>query len=135
MKNKIAMSIFTLSLVLFLIALYLNSFIILGKEEIVATLSVGEVAGFDANKTALTFGTINSKVNSYRNLTFENNYNFPIKIEFDIKGDIEEFLVFDRLIYLDVGEKKSIKMNAIAPAEKEKGYYSGKVFVVTKRHF
>jgi len=135
-KNKtlyIAVFIFILSVSLFLVALYIKSAIILEKKEIIATLSVGETAGFDANATALTFGTITSGSRSYRNLTIENNYVFPIKVEFRAEGNITNFLIFDKVIYLGVGEKKSIKVNTIIPIGNEFGDYSGKVIVIMKK--
>ncbi len=124
-----------LSISLFLITLYIKSAVILEKKEIIATLRVGDIVGFDANASALTFGTITSHSRSYRDLTIENNYMFPIKVEFHAKGNITEFLVFDKVVYLDVGEKKSIRINTIIPVDKKYGSYSGKMVVVMKRDF
>lgn len=129
----IAVFIFILSISLFLVALYIMSTIILEKKEITATVRVGDIAGFDANATALTFGTITPHSSSYRNLTIENNYVFPIKVEFHAKGNITEFLLFDKMIYLDVGEKKSVRIDTIIPVDEKHGYYSGKMVVVMKR--
>jgi len=134
MKKKLVIFIFALSVILFLTALYINSFIVLEKKEIIATLSIGDTAGFDVNATALTFGTITSGSSAYRNLTIENNYNFPIKVKFDVKGNITEFLIFDKIIYLDAGEKKFIRINTIVPVNESYGDYSGKIIVVMKRH-
>ena len=134
MEKKLVIFIFALSVILFLTALYINSLIVLEKKEIIATLSVGDTAGFDANATALTFGTITSGSSAYRNLTIENNYNFPIRAEFDVKGDIKEFLIFDKIIYLDAGEKKFIRINTIIPVNESYGDYSGKIVAVMKRH-
>ena len=129
----IAVFIFVLSISLFLVALYIRSAIILEKKEIIATVRIGGIAGFDTNATALTFGTITPHSSSYRNLTIENNYVFPIKIEFHAKGNITEFLVFDKIVYLDVGEKKFIKISTIIPIDENYGYYSGKITVIMKR--
>ena len=129
----IAVFIFVLSISLFLVALYIRSAIILEKKEIIATVRVGDIAGFDANTSALTFGTITSGSLSYRNLTIENNYEFPIKVEFSAKGDITKFLLFDKMIYLDIGEKKSVKISTIIPVDEDYGSYSGKMVVVMKR--
>lgn len=135
-KSKIfyvAVFIFVLSISLFLITLYLKSAVVLEKKEIIATLRVGDIAGFDANVTALTFGTITSHSYSSRNLTIENNYVFPIKIKFCAKGNITEFLVFDKLVYLDVGEKKSIRIDTIMPVDEKYGNYFGKMIIVIKK--
>ena len=135
-KNKtfyIAVFILVLSISLFLVALYIKSAVVLEKKEIIATLRVGAIAGFDANASALTFGTITSHSRSYRDLTIENNYVFPIKVEFHARGNITEFLVFDKVVYLDVEEKKSIKISTIIPVDEDYGSYSGKIVIVMKR--
>ena len=131
----VAVFIFVLSISLFLVTLYIKSAVVLEKKEIIATLRVGNIAGFDANATALTFGTITSGSRSYRDLTIENNYVFPIKVEFRAKGNITGFLVFDKVVYLDVGEKKSIKISTIVPVDEKYGSYSGKIVVVMKKDF
>lgn len=138
-KNKIfyvAVFMLILSLGLFLFTLYIKSSIVLEKREIIATLQVGNIAGFDANATALTFGTITSGSVSSRNLTIENNYKFPIKVEFSTKGNITEFLIFEEVIYLDVAEKKPVKIrtiSAIDNIDKKYGNYFGKMIIVIKK--
>lgn len=135
-KNKlfyIVIILFVLSIILLLITLYIQSSIILKREEIIATLSVGDIAGFDVNASALTFGTITFGSSSSRNLTIENNYNFPIKVVFSVKGNIKEFLVFNELVYLEIGEKKSVKISTIIPIDKKYGNYFGKMIIVIKK--
>ena len=137
-KNKllyIAIFIFVLSIALLLFTLYIKSAVVLEKKEVIATLRVGNIAGFDANASALTFGTITPHSGSYRNLTIENNYEFPIKVEFYAKGNITEFLLFDKFIYLDVEEKKSVKIETIVLNDEKQGSYSGKMIIVMKRDF
>ena len=140
-KNKIfyvAVFMLILSLGLFLFTLYVKSAIVLEKREITTTLQVGNTAGFDANETALTFGTITSGSVSSRNLTIENKYEFPIKVEFSTKGNITEFLIFDEVIYLDAAEKKSVMIrtiSAIDNIDKKFGNYFGKMIVIMKKDF
>ena len=135
MKNKLIILIFVASLVVFISIFYINfSLLILEKEEIVAILIVGDKAGFDVNSTALTFGMITAGSSSSRNLIIENNYDFPIKVEFNVKGDIKRFLVFEKVVYLDSGENKTVSIGTIDPVNEEYGNYSGKVIVVTKRN-
>ena len=116
-KNRInktpalAILLFVISLTILLLASHINSSIILEKRALITTLSIGEIAGFDVNKTALTFGTITHNSNSQRNLIVKNNYPFPIKLELNTEGDIEKLLIFDKVIYLDVGEEKIININ------------------------
>jgi len=135
MKTKLIILIFVASLVVFISILYINfSLLILEKEEIIATLIVGDKAGFDTNNTALTFGMIKPGSTLNRNLIIENNYDFPIKVEFSVKGDIKRFLVFEEVIYLDSGEEKTVSISTINPVHEDYGNYSGKMNVYFKRN-
>ena len=55
------------------------------------TLTVGNHTGFDLNKTVLSFGTITNGTSSSRNITINNNYDFPVRFEFDVQGNISKF--------------------------------------------
>lgn len=134
MKNKLTILLLIISLVLFLSVIYINSKVVLKKEEIIATLMVGDKAGFDTNNTALTFGMLTSGSGSSRNLIIENNYNFPIKFEFSVEGNIQRFLVFDEVVYLDIGEEKTVSISTIIATNESYGNYSGKMIIVTKRN-
>ena len=81
MKVKLTIFLLAVSLIIFLSVICINSKIVLKKEEIIATLMVGDKAGFDTNNAALTFGMITTGSNSNRNLVIENSYNFPIKFD------------------------------------------------------
>jgi len=133
-ENKIYILVILafISLGMFLFVLYINSTLVLEKQEIPATLSIGDRIGFDVNATALTFGMITPGSGSQRNLIIENNYGFPIKAEFSAKGDIKRFLVFDEVFCFEIGEKKTIGINVITSDEKYRNY-SGKMIVVIKR--
>lgn len=131
-KDKLIIGLFIASLIIFLSVLYLNFIIVLEKKEIITTVIVGDKSGFDLNKTALTFGMITPGSSSQRNLVIENNYNFPVKVELRVGGDIKRFLVFKKIIYLDVGEKKTIGINAIASIDEKSGDYYGKMIFITK---
>ncbi|MBU4070321.1 MAG: hypothetical protein KJ646_05030 [Nanoarchaeota archaeon] len=126
--------IFILSLVFFLFSFYLHKNIVLKKQEIFTSLMIGDKIGFDINGTALTFGMITPDSSSQRNISIENSYNFPIKVEFKLKGDIEEFLDFNKVVYLNVGEVKELTLYALVPPGSEFGNYSGIFNVVFKKH-
>ena len=95
---------------------------------------IGNQIGFDTNNTALIFGMISSGSSSQRNIFLENSYSFPIEVEFKLKGDIKEFLVFDKVVYLSAGEVKEIAFYAQAPPSSEFGNYSGIFSVVFKKY-
>jgi len=125
---------FILSLIFFIYILYFQSKLILDKQEIIAKLKIGEPIAFDVNSTALVFGRLPIGSSSNRDIKFSNNYEFPIKAEFSVKGDIKDFLVFDKVVYLDVGEKKNVTISTVSiPEATEYGNYSGIMTIVFKR--
>jgi len=135
-ENKIYLFIFfvlALSLFLFSFGIYLTQIAVLEKIEVVANLRIGDTLGFDADAGRLDFGTIAPNSSSRRTFTIENNYNFPIKAEFDVEGEIGEFLLFDKIIFIDVGETKEINVSTITLVEAEQGNYSGKFITTLKK--
>lgn len=141
-KNKVFLSdkiyflvvvLFVLSILCFLLTLYLIS--ALEKKEIDLVLRVGEVMGFDVSNASLIFGIVIPGHSSQREIILENDYNFPIYFEFKVKGDIKEFLVFDRIVPLDIGEKKILGVSAVVPLGEEFNNYSGKMIVLIKKDF
>ena len=135
-KNKLYFFIFfmfVLSLCLFLFVIYLKHINVIKIIELNAILSVGDVPSFNTENDTLYFGTITSNTSSQRTLTVENNYDFPIKVEFSVKGNIEEFLVFDKIIFLDVEESKEVNISTIILTDEKQGNYSGRFIVTIKK--
>ncbi|MCK4553045.1 hypothetical protein KAT80_02485 [Candidatus Pacearchaeota archaeon] len=135
-ENKIYLFVvfmFVLSLFLFSFTIYLKHIAILERVEIVTKLRVGGIPAFDVDTDVLAFGTIALGTSSRRTLTIQNDYDFPIKAEFSVEGDIEEFLVFDKIIFLDIGESKDVNVNTIILAEGKQGNYSGRFITTIKK--
>jgi hypothetical protein len=136
-KNKNVLFILAIvtvcvSLVCFLILLYINS-INLEKQDLYVSLSVGDVAGMDLNSTALTFGELVRGSNYRRNISIENNYDFPVVYNFKVEGNISNFLIFDKKIHLFPGENKSVPISTITITNETYGYYDGFLKVVVKK--
>ena len=133
LKNKIIVLLFIISILVFLFTLYTNSLLVLEKKEIPVFLKVGEVAAFNLSATELSFGTITPGSNARRNITLKNEYDFPVKFEFRAKGDAKKFLLFEKRIYLETGEIKSIEIKVIIPKNEEYGDYSGKLIISIRK--
>ena len=132
-KNKFCFFVFlllVLSLCLFFFAMYLKYTAVLEVIEFDAMLRVGDVASFNVDTSALTFGTVTLNTSSQRTLAMKNNYGFPIKVEFSAEGDIEKFLVFEKIIFLDVEESRYVNVRTIILTDEKQGNYSGK-FITT----
>ena len=129
-RDKFIIFIFIFCLLLFSFSIYLKQKVILEKVKIPASLSVGDVIGFDINTDKLSFGTITVGASSMRTLKVDNNYNFPVRVEIDIEGNIKDFFSINEIIFLDVGESKEINLSTNVLTEKKEGNYSGN-FIIT----
>ena len=138
-QNKIyvvVISLFIISLVVFLFSMKVNitGNTILQESEFSTSLSLGHIAGFNVSEDALSFGTITLGSVAHRNdLVITNDYGFPIKVEFSVEGDIEDLLIFDRVMYLEPGETSNFNLSTIIFSDEPYGDYSGKVYVVIRR--
>ncbi|MBS3094267.1 hypothetical protein J4474_01245 [Candidatus Pacearchaeota archaeon] len=132
-KNKLIVILLILSLMIFLTGFYIKSIVLLEKMEIPTTLTVGDKIGFDTDTSVLTFGIIKPGSVGNREIFLENNYTFPIKVEFRVEGDIKRFLLFENIVYLNSGENKTISISTIKPTENDYGNYSGKLIVAIKK--
>jgi len=132
-RDKFIIFIFIFCLLLFSFSIYLKQKVILEKAKIPASLSVGDVIGFDINTDKLSFGTITVGASSMRTLKIDNNYNFPVRVEIDIEGNIKDFFSINEIIFLDVGESKEINLSTNVLTEKKEGNYSGNFIITIKK--
>lgn len=126
--------IFIVILIIFMFALKLTFFYI-DKREFYTSLEISDKTGFDVNSSALIFGEVMPGSSSTKNLILTNNYNFPIKIETKVEGDIKRFLNFDKIIFADINETKKISISASVPFDDERKNYSGKVVFLVRKGF
>jgi hypothetical protein len=132
-KKLICIVLFFISLFLILFSLFLLNYVSLEKKEIDLQLKIGEIAAFNLDKNIFSFGTITPNVTSSREIVLENNYTFPIKVNFEIKGEIKRFILFENFIQLKSNETKTIKLETIYPVKEDFGEYFGKLIVLFKR--
>lgn len=136
-NNKIyifILGLLILSALLFLFSLYLDSKKVLEHREILTKLTIGDTTGFDVSKDALNFGKITEGSIAYReDLVIENNYNFPVEVNFDVKGNISDYLVYDKKVYFEPGESKNILFATIDPVNEPYETYSGKIVIEFRR--
>lgn len=129
----LVISLFVIALIMFLVSLYVHSLIVLSKQEVYTSLTVGNVTGFNINKTALTFGTITNVSRGSRNLTLQNEYSFPVVYVFKLRGNIKHFLIFNKYVSLQPHTKKDIKIRTIVPINESHGFYEGKFIISIKK--
>ena len=92
------------------------------------------IAGFDANKTALTFGKIPLGSTSKRSFTVYNDLEFPIRIKIEKEGDISPYiLISDASFNLDIAEEREIIVLATPAEGIEEKKYEGKLKIITTK--
>jgi hypothetical protein len=139
-KSKVILYFFiillvSISVILFLFSIFLKSSVVLDKKEIPLALIIGDKSAFNISKDSsdLNFGTIQKENSAYREISVKNNYQFPIVLEMDIDGDIKDFLLFEKIVSLDIDEEKQIKVSTITIGDESYGNYSGRLIITFKR--
>ncbi len=123
----------TIIVILFIFVL-INRFSVLEKKEIYAGVIVGDHAGFDLNKTALTFGMVKPGNSGSRGLMIGNDYGKKEKIVITSRGDISDFLIVSENDFvLDIGEKKQVEFSVFIPKDIELGKYDGEIIITARR--
>ena len=131
--ERFSIFVFILSVLVLLFSVYLSREIIIDKSEIFVSVEVANVSGFDLNTSALTFGKLVPGAKSSRKIEIKNNYNFPIVVEFDSEGNINELLGYDKLIYINPNEAKEAGFIINTYLNTTQGVYTGIVSYVIKK--
>ncbi|HLC87023.1 MAG TPA: hypothetical protein VJH65_01970 [Candidatus Nanoarchaeia archaeon] len=131
--ERFSIFVFILSVLVLLFSVYLSREIIIDKSEIFVSVEVANVSGFDLNTSALTFGKLVPGAKSSRKIEIKNNYNFPIVVEFDSEGNINELLGYDKLIYINPNEAKEAGFIINTYLNTTQGVYIGIVSYVIKK--
>ncbi|HLD54825.1 MAG TPA: hypothetical protein VJB35_01055 [Candidatus Nanoarchaeia archaeon] len=133
-KIYLVVLIFFLSLILFITLSYAK-YSILETKIIKTSVIIGDTPGFDLNSTTLTLGRIDNYTSMGRSFTIKNDYNFPIKIYFDPRGNISKLLIFEQNSNIGINETKTFYISANNNINASYGEYSGEIIVIIKRDF
>lgn len=119
---------------LFLLANLISNLIILDEKKIYTSVIISDHAGFDLNKTALTFGMTQAGGGASRSLIVKNNFKDRAKVMISAEGSISDFLsVSENHFILDAGEEKIIDFSVITPKGISEGKYEGVITITLKR--
>ncbi len=121
------------SFLIFLVSVLECKYVTLNREEISATLDVGDTPAFNITNFSLSFGTITEETTSSRMLIINNDYSFPIVASFKPEGNISRFFVFEKKIEIPPHENRTVKISAVLSKNESYGHYSGKIHVVLRR--
>lgn len=89
--------------------------------------------GFDLNDSALTFGVVGPGGTSMRQLSFANNYSFPVKVELVVNGELRNLIEYSVFTKVKSGEKVLIPLTVIAPGNATYRNYTGSVDILVLR--
>ena len=136
-RDKLYLTIAVLFIFISLVSLFFSMYskreVILDKKEIRCFLKIGSKTGLMVTNESLDFGTIIYGSSAQKTIDLANNYAFPIKLELSAEGNISDFLIYDRKIYLDKLEKKTIYISTITFSNESYGNYSGELIILFKK--
>ncbi|MEK6945192.1 MAG: hypothetical protein AABW63_00155 [Nanoarchaeota archaeon] len=139
-KNKSLKSFYVISAILFSLAvltLFIISFVnrndILGTKEIPIIVRIGKVGGLAVQNQTLDFGITPLESSAEKKIKIQNYYNFGVKVDFEVSGQVKDFIVFDSPIYLKKDEMKEISVSTIVFTNQSLGNYTGNFTATYKR--
>jgi hypothetical protein len=121
-----------IALALFLISFFTDASV-LEKREIDVRLTIANQTGMKIGNESLDFGRLAYGSSAQKTLDIHNNYDFPIMVEFEAKGDIKNFLIYGRTIYFEPNERKKVGISTIVFSDQPFGNYTGKMAVMFKK--
>lgn len=134
MKNIVVLSLFISLIVLVMsVSVYFYYITPISEYSYQTTAYVTrDVAGFDVNSSALTFGSIVPGGTSTRSIIVDNSYSFPIKVQPEVEGSIQKIISYQPLI---VGPNQSSKLDFTVYAESIDflGNYTGNIKIKLTR--
>jgi len=84
-----------------------------------------DTGGFDLNNTALTFGKVPRGSSSMRNMDFDNNYDFPVRVAVNVNGTISPYISYPKEVIFESHERGKISFTINPPFGIENGSYEG----------
>jgi len=127
--------LFFFSLIFFLSSFYLNSNFVLDKMEVPIILEVGNISGFNVDSSILNFGVLVSQSSAQRNVVLRNDYNFPVKVIVDSRGNVSNFLNFEKEFILEVNQTKEVVVSTIIFNDEQHGVYTGSLFFEISKNY
>lgn len=136
-KNRI---FFIIVLALFFASLIILTISIVGNfplktYEVPITVKVSNTTAFNIStgQKVLDLGTIAKGSGAFRNLSIQNNYDFPVLFEFEVLGNIKNLLIYPPNLILESREASSVKFETIIIHDEPKGVYSGTIVVKLRK--
>lgn len=130
MKKNNKLIFFLICILIFFLVLNIHFFFkiwsIVEIREIDASVIVSDRIGFDVNQSSLIFGKVPIGSSSTRQVSIENNFEFPVKVYVYSKGDMKRF-VRGSVTEINIGERKNINVIVVVPENIDFGKYEGKV--------
>ena len=129
-KGKKRNRILLVLLVLILIVLVSFMKFPLASSEIPVTFIFGNHSGFDLNPEILSFGMISSSSSSSRGIVVSNDFDYPVKIIIEAKGQIRSnLIVSENDFYLDPFESREVIFSIHSFGLTEFKKYEGSVLI------
>lgn len=122
--------ILIIALVFFLLTFYFKSVSgVLSEKHIDVRFEVSNVTGLKVGSDLLDFGRIIQGSSGSKTIVLSNSYTFPINVEFQATGNVSDFLVYNKNVFLEPNETKSVSISTIVFSNESFGNYSGVLHV------
>ncbi len=111
---------------------YANASLAEGSFRVSVNLTE-DTGGFDVSPGALSFGKVPIGGSATRNILIENKYSFPIYVESDVEGTVEDLILFNNLKKVESYQNISISVSAFGRRNFPLGNYEGIFYYKIKR--
>lgn len=124
--NKLILVII-ITLLVSLLSVFINFLRPEDKEVVQVTFMVGSSPGFDINRTALSFGRVVPGSTTHRNISVQNNKNYPLTGKVIASEEMKEFLSFEPQFTIEPNSVRSFSVYLVVPKSSDYANYTGKL--------
>ena len=107
----------------------------LGVKRIEASFIYSNKSGFEIEPDKLTFGALQQNQSASRDVSIENDYDFPVMVKIKTSGEIKDNLIVSKNNF-ELSPKESVVLTFAAnPLDDFVEYrrYNGEVMIITER--
>lgn len=132
MKSKNKILIITLVTISIALIIFLTS--PLDSQTIPISFITSQNPGFDLTPDQINFGKIIPGYSATRQLTIQNNYQYPTTTKIKSSGKISPYIIVSENNFrLETNQSKNITLTALPTEDLELKEYSGKITIITTK--
>lgn len=126
--NYIVSFLFLIVLILFLTDVIINTNKPFEQIEVNLRVNVSEEIGIVINDNIVDFGNLPVGMNSNKKVILQNDFNFPVKVQVFLDGNISELIYGESEVFLLGDSQEVYDINIYLPKNLNKSVYTGKIY-------